>query len=42
MLTNNIPVTTWTRDEKLPYDKVSSIRGDKTLFQGGEQCDFDR
>jgi hypothetical protein len=37
MLTKIIPVTTWTTDEKLPFDKVSSIRGANTLFQGGEQ-----
>jgi hypothetical protein len=37
MLTKVIPVTTWTTDEKLPYDKVSSIQGVNTLFQGGKQ-----
>jgi hypothetical protein len=37
MLTKVIPVTTtWTTDEKLPFDKVSSILGANTLFQGGE------
>jgi hypothetical protein len=29
--------TTWTTDEKLLFDKVFSIRGANTLFQGGEQ-----
>jgi hypothetical protein len=37
MLTKVIPVTTWTTDEKLPFDNVSSIRGANTLFQGSEQ-----
>jgi hypothetical protein len=38
MLTKVIPVTTtWTTDEKLPFDKVSSIRGANTLFQGGKE-----
>jgi hypothetical protein len=37
MLTKVILVTTWTTDEKLPFDRVSSIRGANTLFQGGEQ-----
>jgi hypothetical protein len=30
-------VTTGITGEKLPFDKVSSIRGANTLFQGGEQ-----
>jgi hypothetical protein len=38
MLTKVIHVTTtWTTDEKLPFDKVSPIRGAKTLFQGGKE-----
>jgi hypothetical protein len=38
MLTKVISVTTtWTAGEKLPYDKVSYIRGANALFQGGEQ-----
>jgi hypothetical protein len=38
MLAKVIPVTTtWTTDVKLPFDKMSSIRGANTLFQGSEQ-----
>jgi hypothetical protein len=37
MLTKVIPVTSWTTDEKLPFDKVFSIRGANTLFQGGKE-----
>jgi hypothetical protein len=38
MLTEVIPVTTtWTTDEKLPFDKASSIWGANTVFQGGEE-----
>jgi hypothetical protein len=37
MLTKVIPVTTWPTDEKLPFDKVSYIRGANTLFQGGKE-----
>jgi hypothetical protein len=38
MLTEVIPVTTTLpTDEKLPFDKVSSVRGASTLFQGGKE-----
>jgi hypothetical protein len=37
MLTKFILVTTWTTNEKLPFDKVSSIRGANSLFQGGKE-----